>query len=471
MGMVDFANVLTGFSDRSRDIRADESRRADRQWELERRTLEYLATSDDPDIRAAAITGILDTSSPQSKRGLGGWFGQVQAHPAFGTIRQLLDTPVTDTKQVPTPESGKPIYGPEAGLGQGFVQGERAGVPDAEWEPGGMMDQVMKNSPIGKVTQVIQGAGNAIAAARGRAPIDFAPVTTTHRREAFGSPSDMEAKRTEALYRGRMQGLIGTANQYGVQFSPDDIQDMMRGMAGAPRRYSRMKPKFVQFRDGSTGMVSYNEETGEATDENGNDVRGEIVKELPRSGSGAGKPITKMEPVLDASGNPTGAYRNVVYEPQPDGSYKKVELGPGVGPSQAVVPGMMPGSTNPEYVQVPRQPGAKPTGTGVAPRPQTSTTNDPKIAQAKTRLASITHDLDAIDKESKIGGMISKARADKAAQRRGYTSYDAARKQLEAARQEAGGGGVEPPPGPASEGTGFGTAGGADQIRKYLPNP
>ena len=114
-------------------------------------------------------------------------------------------------------------------------------------------------------------------------------------------------------------------------------------------------------------------------------------------------------------------------------------------------------------------PGGKPTGTGVHPRQAATGGSDPAIQQAKTKLASISHDLDAIDKESKVGGFVDNDMADEAARRRGYKNYADARAQFDAARKAAtGGGGATPPPEVGGD-TGFGTAGGADQIRKYLP--
>lgn len=81
-------DVVGGFNDESNRIRQNNQQQADRDQQRSDKVFDALANSDDPDIRAAAVTGLLTGQHPAD--GMSKWFGKVQQHPAFDQIKSLV---------------------------------------------------------------------------------------------------------------------------------------------------------------------------------------------------------------------------------------------------------------------------------------------------------------------------------------------------------------------------------------------
>lgn len=89
MGFLD--GFLGGVVDRRRQEELQNREDAQNAQVREDAVLQHLSTSDDPEIRALAVAGILDSTHPKRKQGgFGGWLGKVQSNPHMDRIRQLV---------------------------------------------------------------------------------------------------------------------------------------------------------------------------------------------------------------------------------------------------------------------------------------------------------------------------------------------------------------------------------------------
>lgn len=88
-GLGAFGDFVGGFTDRSDQMRKesqDEQAKIDARAE---KVFTLLANSDDPDIRASAVTGLLSGDHPA--KGMDKWFGKVRTHPMYDTISGLVN--------------------------------------------------------------------------------------------------------------------------------------------------------------------------------------------------------------------------------------------------------------------------------------------------------------------------------------------------------------------------------------------
>src|SRR5438093_445137 len=97
--------LLTGlagsvYADQQR-IEQENLRRSDEARQREGKIYEALLNSSDPDIQSLALTGLLHTAQPGKRaKGIRGWLGELEASPILPQMRQLLQTPVTETKPI-----------------------------------------------------------------------------------------------------------------------------------------------------------------------------------------------------------------------------------------------------------------------------------------------------------------------------------------------------------------------------------
>lgn len=94
--------LVQGFSQRKGEIENFNLQQGLAAKEREGKIFEHLLASPDPEIRAMAATGMLDSTQPaKRKSGLAGWMGQVEGSPMYGRIKELMNTPVATqvTKQ------------------------------------------------------------------------------------------------------------------------------------------------------------------------------------------------------------------------------------------------------------------------------------------------------------------------------------------------------------------------------------
>jgi hypothetical protein len=83
-------NFISGFQGDAAQQREHNQREAERQQQREDSVFSALANSEDPDVRAAAVTGLLTGNHPAGY--LNKFFGKMQEHPAYAQIKQLVST-------------------------------------------------------------------------------------------------------------------------------------------------------------------------------------------------------------------------------------------------------------------------------------------------------------------------------------------------------------------------------------------
>lgn len=103
-------DFLGGFQDETANIRKSNDQKQAAIDQRNSKVFETLANSDDPDIRAAAVTGLLTGNHPS--KGMDKWFGKVQDHPIYDTIKGLVSEghqPFMDPAQRHATELGNDI--------------------------------------------------------------------------------------------------------------------------------------------------------------------------------------------------------------------------------------------------------------------------------------------------------------------------------------------------------------------------
>jgi len=85
-----FSGLAQALGQNIHDTRAENMRQAEAQADRENRVLQTLATSEDPEIAAHGIAGLMDQSLNRPQKGLRGWLGQMQGNPALPKIRDLV---------------------------------------------------------------------------------------------------------------------------------------------------------------------------------------------------------------------------------------------------------------------------------------------------------------------------------------------------------------------------------------------
>lgn len=223
MGYIE--GLLGGFTGRKSEVEKENIRQSELASQRETAILSHLMTSDDPEIRSAAVTGLLDSASPKKRKGgLAGWMGEMQANPSFGRIRTLMNTPVQDTQPgLPSRQTQGGMATPpglEGGLGGGIVSREDGiRIGDAiQREKAGQSatPQTQIANPQEAAAQEPSAAMPAQSPVTGGPPPAPTVLSTTvspsqpipmgppHPRQAFLSPEQKYA----AQARGKAQGDV-----------------------------------------------------------------------------------------------------------------------------------------------------------------------------------------------------------------------------------------------------------------------
>lgn len=108
-----FADLASGFSG---TVNAEVKRQQDldaQRRETEGNIFRALLQSDDPELAALALTGLMESATPgKRKKGLRGFMGEMEGSPMLGQLRTLLNTPVPHEElqwaDRPAPEATKP---------------------------------------------------------------------------------------------------------------------------------------------------------------------------------------------------------------------------------------------------------------------------------------------------------------------------------------------------------------------------
>jgi hypothetical protein len=225
-----FAGLASSFTENLKGHRAEQQRQAEQQADRESRILEHLSTSDDPEIASMALTGLISQAGPRKpKKGLKGWFGEVEQNPMLPTIRQLIS-------------AGKD-------------------TPD---RPRNLADQPMQEPSGPEPTQGMPaGAGQEVTS----------PSLTHGPRPVFLPPEERARRDAGAAVHGRIGAL-----REEMQAAGDDPlqQELVRGGGGFPRARSQGKPMMFTMANGERIPGTYDPQTKEATDPQGNPLTGFI---------------------------------------------------------------------------------------------------------------------------------------------------------------------------------------------------
>lgn len=248
------SGMLDGFVQRSGQLRAENEARAKADEEMEQKILLELANkSDDDEVRSMAVMGLLSGGQARKKKGgLKGWLGEMQEHPAMGQIRSLLGTP----KRVETP-AARPA--------QALTQG---GMPGAYPQPPGGAEHESDAGIPGTDENIGWDPSLAPPSMAGKPGTPAPPTVSYEKRQAFLSPAGRIEADARANISGRLRGLVGAGNEFGADFSPGEVADIARGLAGAPRRQSVGKLVNVQLQDGQVVVGRYDATTNELLNEN-----------------------------------------------------------------------------------------------------------------------------------------------------------------------------------------------------------
>lgn len=132
IGLAPFVGgVVGGFNQGSEAIRQRNFEEDQRQKDRDSKVFDALANSDDPDIRAAAVTGLLTGNHPA--RGMDKFFNKAQDHPAYEQIRDLVSAghqPFLGKAEQAGAVTAAQHRGQIVGAGQGFQ--ELTGNPPSE---------------------------------------------------------------------------------------------------------------------------------------------------------------------------------------------------------------------------------------------------------------------------------------------------------------------------------------------------
>lgn len=166
-----FSGVARALGNTLATTRQENMRQAEAQADRENRVLQTLAQSEDPEIAAHGIAGLMDQTLNRPQKGLRGWLGQMEGNPALPRIRDLV---AKGRQQIPQAapltfggeDTGGGPGGPSAGAGAADGAGAAASPPprgsaalpaSSPTEGGGMSMQAIEAAPPGGVTPGAQG--------------------------------------------------------------------------------------------------------------------------------------------------------------------------------------------------------------------------------------------------------------------------------------------------------------------------
>lgn len=205
-----FAGLAKAFGEGLQGVHQENARKAEIQDAQENAVLQHLTTSDDPEIAASAVTGLMAKAQGKPSKGLGRFFQDTKAHPAFATIQQLMQAGRPQQVQVPGQAQTVPAepQGPPQGATPG-ASGSMAMPAKAAVEPGAqpLSVSVVESGPPGPSN--LAGIGLGPSKATVSLPGPTQTRTQMVPRKVFNSPAD-EAQQKEV---GSLQGKLSVFRQ------------------------------------------------------------------------------------------------------------------------------------------------------------------------------------------------------------------------------------------------------------------
>lgn len=393
-----WTGLVEGFQGRresqlTRNLEQDAARRAQ-----ESEVFKYLLQSDDPEMRALALSGLLESASPGKRRGLGGYLGEVQGGQFYPLIRSRMEESVPEEPGI----GGGPVPPRPGSAGMSTNQPVRPGS-----QPIQLPGTVLPPEPPPFAAGAPQagppeprpvGAGQtpeaAAAAAPGAGP-PSAPPESRFKRRGTGVPTAEEIAERQA--RIPLQTRIGMAQQY---LSEEDARRAILGILGSPESARQFQLATFAVEDPMTGQpspVSFDYTTGRFAFTDGTQVpRGARFVRMTGGATGGMTSTIRDSPEVRAQ------YGIDPTDVTPSGFWKIKQMPDGsatVMPSEYTPPPAYSGTTiildasgNPVVAGVPR--GGVPGGViGGAPSPQPS--NEQAAAQAL--LADVTKRITAAE--------------------------------------------------------------------------
>lgn len=367
------AGLISGFDNARRTYRDAELAKAAHDQDREFSILSALAQHTDPELAKIGAAGLLNIAQggiPRTGKGMSGFLGEVDKTSQMPALQAIFGAGASGappaTAAVPTPGSAaqpnSAAVDPERvangpGIGAGVTPPTMGGAPPgAPSAPGVTAPQFgaqAPDSPLGEASPPQFGAPGL-----GMPPAGPPPPETPQQRSKrlFPSAGDIAADTASKQLKARIQAVFE-----GLQTAknPDEV-DIIRGLAGAPRRQSVNKPMNAEYRDATgqemSGTVIFDPTTGQAEVD--------------------GQPVTILKMLPTNAPRPIGVNRNV------GGNITRDFLNPNdpsAPPLASVETGMPVPAPPPEFggtatvngqvVQTPRRAGQAPNVLGAAPTP------------------------------------------------------------------------------------------------------
>lgn len=270
------SGLLSGFTTRKAEIEAQNLAESARARDQEARLYQTLINSPDPEIQAAAVTGLLESARPgRRKGGFAGWLGQMEANPAYAQVQRLLATPV---------EAQETTYAPTIGTPQ-------ATIPQV---PSGSLS-LPETSPteIGAPppTPVVPGQypGTPFVE-RAAPPLQATTRTVRKPRRAYPTTYDLASQQAAGQYGGRIEGILTALKNQGVDVTPELAQQIALELSG--------------YSSGGVGSSPFQSVQGELINADGSTTPAFGV--FDRATGGYVDPITH-QPLTNFRPKPTGA--------------------------------------------------------------------------------------------------------------------------------------------------------------------
>jgi len=219
--------MISGYSGRRDEHLDRQLRLAEQQNQRESRIYEALINSPDPEIKSAAITGLLtSTQAPKKRKGFAGWMGEMEANPAYAHIQELINTPTQTSTEEPTgfglpsrqtvgisdlPPSGKP--GSPGSLALPETSPTQVGSPPpAPMQPIGspeaQLDSQFGASASAVPSTVLTPAGSQTSQDVPAPVTSTRTVTTNTPRQVFRTPEEQTLLTKRASAQGDVEGEI-----------------------------------------------------------------------------------------------------------------------------------------------------------------------------------------------------------------------------------------------------------------------
>jgi len=254
-----FEGLLGGFNERRGEVETRNRDEAERAANREAAIFSSLMQADDPEVRSLALAGLLDSAKPRKKKGgLRGWIGEMESSPYMPQIQSLINTPVTEHKQIQLPgEATRP------GL-PGPIPGMDVVKPTIVTPPAGGAPASAGMSPTPMIDSKTQSAGPPPPQSYTQPPP--IPYTVQKPRQVFLSPED-KMMQTE-LAKGRvgeevkiqeLMAIFGGDRTRAIEFRrrerEAEIQYRLRMGAGGAAGMNYAEGEVVPDTSSPTGYV------------------------------------------------------------------------------------------------------------------------------------------------------------------------------------------------------------------------